>query len=108
MDEKRKKSLLTYCRIDILTSEDDALLESIYDAAVAYMTAAGISEPAVNSPRKAQYDLCVNAMVLHDWDSRGSFLQGGAATDNPAFRRMMNQLKHTEPLEPLASGGAGA
>ena len=47
-------------------------------------------------------------MVLHDWDSRGAFAVGTSVSDNPAFRRVLNQLKHTEPSGALASGAADA
>ena len=66
----RRASLLAYCRIeeDELTAEDEVLLETMYWAAVGYMAGAGVAAPAAGTPRRAQYDLCVNALVLDDWD----------------------------------------
>lgn len=108
MDEARKKALMAYCRLDVLTADEEVLLQTLYDAAVEYMAQAGVSEPEPKTARRAQYDLCINAMVLHDWDSRGAFAVGTSVSDNPAFRRMLNQLKHTEPSGALASGAADA
>lgn len=97
MNDTQKAALMAYCRIDSLTDTEDALLDSLYAAAVGYMTNAGVSEPEEGTPRRAQYDLCVYAMVLNDWDNRGAFAVGTNVADNPAFRRTLNQLKHTEP-----------
>lgn len=91
---ERMARLLAYCRIDELGPGEDALLEDMVLSAVNYMAQAGISEPAEGTPRRAQYDLCVNALVLDAWDHRGS--QGASLAENQAFRRMLNQLKWTE------------
>ena len=64
------------------------------------MTNAGVREPEEGTPRRAQYDLCINFMVLRDFDLRDAQVDG-AIQDNPAFRRLLNQLKLTEP-EPEA------
>lgn len=98
----RKAALMAYCRIDELGPGEDELLTGLYTSAVSYMAQAGISEPAANTTRRAQYELCVNALVLNDWDSRGT-VSGTSIQDNPAFRRRLNQLKLTEPLQ----GGSG-
>lgn len=101
MDEERRAALLAYCRIDELSSEDEALLEIFYQAAVGYMTDAGVSKPEDGTPRRAQYDLCVNALVLDDWDRRGTAAnERGAVTtvENRSFRQLLNQLKLTEPV----------
>lgn len=104
----RRASLLAYCRIeeDELTAEDEVLLETMYWAAVGYMAGAGVAAPAAGTPRRAQYDLCVNALVLDDWDRRGttSDERGGyTVTENRSFRHTLNQLKLTAPLP--GSGG---
>lgn len=101
--EDRKAALLTYCRLDALTAEDEALLESFYEDAVSYMTTAGVAEPTA-APRLAAYNLCVNALVLDAWDHRGTQTGDRALVDNPAFRRRMNQLKLSEPSD--SDGGA--
>ena len=95
---KRKQELLAYCRIDDLDAGEESLLETLYGAAVAYMDHAGVSEPAAGTPRRAQYDLCVNRLVLDGWDRRDVTITGTSVADNPAFRWIMNQLKLTEPV----------
>ena len=95
---KRKAALLAYCRIDELSEDDTALLESLFSDAVAYMVGAGVSVPKSGTDREAQYDQCVNALVLDAWDHRGTQTAGQALVENPAFRRRLNQLKLTEPL----------
>ena len=107
MTDERKAALMAYCRLDSLTDAENSLLESMYDAAVHYMADAGVSEPKEGTPRRAQYDLCVNAIVLHDWDNRSSFSVGTSVDDNPAFRRKLNQLKHTEPPDVSESDTLG-
>ena len=95
---ERKAALVAYCRIDELPEEDAALLESMYVDAVAYMSGAGVSVPKSGTDREAQYDQCVNALVLDAWDHRGTQTAGQALVENPAFRRRLNQLKLTEPV----------
>lgn len=94
--ETRRAALLAYCRIDELTPDEEILLAVMYNAAVSYMEQAGVSEPAADTERRAQYDLCVNALVLTAWDSRGT-ASGSDIYENPAFRQQLNQLKRTEP-----------
>ena len=95
---KRKAALLAYCRIDELSGDDAALLESMYFDAVDYLAGAGVSAPTEGSGRAAKYDQCVNAQVLDAWDHRGTQTAGQAPVENPAFRRRLNQLKLTEPV----------
>ncbi len=45
-----------------------------------------ISEPEADTPRRAQYDLCVNALVLDAYDKRGTTVSGSALTDNREYR----------------------
>lgn len=97
LSEERKQSLMAYCRIDVLEEGEEALLQTLYDAAVGYMTNAGVREPEEGTPRRAQYDLCINFMVLRDFDLRDATLTGATVADNPAFRRLITQLKLTEP-----------
>lgn len=95
LTEARKAALMAYCRIDELAEGEDLLLKTFYESAVSYMAQAGISEPEADSPRRAQYDLCVNALVLTDWDNR-DMASADSICENPAFRRRLNQLKLTE------------
>ena len=98
MTEERRAGLLAYCRIEEPTSEELRTLENLYDAAVGYMEGAGISQPPEGTSRRAQYDLAVNFMVLRDFDLRDAEVTG-TIQDNPAFRRLITQLKLTEPRE---------
>lgn len=116
MTEERKGALLAYCRIeaDELTPEEEVLLEGLYSYAVGYLEQAGVAEPEAGTPRRAQYDLCVNALVLDAWDRRGTAVsERGTFTsaENLSFRRLLNQLKLTEPdvskLDTSAPGEAG-
>jgi len=96
LSEKRRKLLMAYCRIEELTEEEAPLLEAMYDAAVEYMADAGVKEPAEGSSRRGRYDLCINYLVLDAWDRRSETITGTIVAGNPAFRRMLNQLKFTE------------
>ena len=64
------------------------------------MEQAGVSEPKEDTPRRAQYDLCINALVLDGYDRRDVTITGTIVSDNPMFRRMLTQLKLTEPACP--------
>ena len=55
------------------------------------------ADPLTVAPRRAQYDLCVNHLVLDGYDRRGATVSGAALEDNPVFRRMIVQLEPTEP-----------
>ena len=96
LTEERRAGLLAYCRIEEPTEEELLTLETLYDAAVGYLDGAGISLPQEDTPRRAQYDLAVNFMVLRDFDLRDAEVTG-TIQDNPAFRRLITQLKLTEP-----------
>lgn len=98
MTDERRAGLLAYCRMEEPTEEELLTLETLYDAAVGYLEGAGISPPAPGTSRAAQYDLAVNFMVLRDFDLRDAEVMG-TVQDNPAFRRLITQLKLTEPGE---------
>lgn len=102
LDPTTRIRLVTYCRIDSMTPDEEGLLESIYNGAVEYMANAGISEQ-VTAARSAEYDLCVNAMVLDAWDRRSATVSG-TVLENPAFRRRMNQLKMASLVSDLSGG----
>lgn len=101
MDEARKAALMAYCRIDALEEGEEALLQGLYEAAVSYMEQAGISEPEQGTARRAQYELCVNYLVLDGYDRRDVTITGIIVSENPAFRRILTQLKLTEPVSNL-------
>lgn len=98
LTKKRKASLLAYCKLTELADDPEVqtLIPSLYDAAVGYMANAGVSQPGAGTPRAAQYDLCVNYLVLDAWDRRETSIVATVVADNPAFRRLINQLKLTE------------
>lgn len=97
--KKRKATLLAYCHLTELADEPEVqtLLPALYDAAVGYMTSAGVSPPEKGTPRAAQYDLCINYLVLDAWERRETAMVATVVADNPGFRRLINQLKLTEP-----------
>ena len=104
---ERKAAAMAYCRIDELSPEEEPVFEGMIQAAISYMKGAGVSEPEAGTPRRRQYDLCVNALVLDAWDRRGAAVQAQgscAAVENRAFRQMLNQLKLTEPVSKLDTG----
>lgn len=107
LTEDRRARLLAYCRIEEPTDEELLTLEGLYDAAVGYLEGAGISPPASGTPRAAQYDLCVNYLVLDGYDRRDVTITGTIVADNPAFRRLINQLKLTEPVSNLDTSEEG-
>lgn len=98
LTEERKAALMAYCKLDELSADDEALLESMFFDAVDQMADAGVAVPEAGTGRAAKYDQCVNAMVLDAWDHRGTQTAGQAMVENPAFRRRLNQLKLTEPV----------
>ena len=98
LTEERRAGLLAYCRIEEPTPDELLTLETLYDAAVGYLEGAGITQPTEGSTRRAQYDLAVNFMVLRDFDLRDAEVTG-TIQDNPAFRKLITQLKLTEPRE---------
>lgn len=90
-------SLLAYCKLTELADDPEvqALIPVLYQAAVGYLADAGVFQPPLGTPRAAQYDLAVNYMVADGWDRRD--MTGGAERDNLVFRRLINQLKRTQP-----------
>ena len=96
LDTIRKVTLKAFCRLDDISVEEEELLCHLYDAAVGYMAQAGVREPPEYTPRRAQYDLCVNYLVLDAWERRETAMVATVVADNPAFRRLINQLKLTE------------
>ena len=107
LTEERRARLLAYCRIEEPTDEELLTLEGLSAAAVGYLVGAGISPPASGTPRAAQYDLCVNYLVLDGYDRRDVTITGTIVADNPAFRRLINQLKLTEPVSNLDTSEEG-
>ena len=94
--------IAAYCKVDA----DDAELPGFVDTAAAYLADAGVLEPQDGSPRYAKYLQCVKYLALDLYDRRDTAVEG-ALSDNPAFRRLINQLKLTEPV-PYSGPGEGA
>lgn len=99
LSDERKASLLAYCKLTELADdpEVETLIPALYDAAVGYMDNAGVAVPESGTARAAQYDLCVNYLVLDGYERREAALTGTTVAGNPAFRQLINQLKRTEP-----------
>ncbi len=98
MYESRKPLLLAYCKLTELADDPEVavMLHVLHDSAVAYLENAGINEPEYGTPRASQYDLAVCYIVLDAWERRETSIAATMAEDNPAFRRMINQLKLTK------------
>lgn len=95
-------NIAVYCRVEA----GDAELPGFVDAAAAYLAGAGVREPQNGSPRYTLYLQCVKYLALDLYDRRDTAVDGTLG-DNPAFRRMLNQLKLTEPV-PDSGTGEGA
>lgn len=102
LTEERKRTLLAYCRLDE-DEVDPELMQTLYDDAVGYLEQSGVYLPEEGTLRRAQYDMCVNALVLDAHDNRGTEVSGSLA-ENPAFRRKLNQLKLTQTVPNLGTG----
>ena len=98
LTDERLEELLAYCKLTELKDDPEvqALIPVFYKEAAGYMEGAGISQPPEGTDRRAQYDLCVNCMVLDSWDHRDMKEPANQVTENVAFRRMLNQLKFSE------------
>ena len=106
LTEERRAALLAYCRIDDPSEEDLLVLEMLWDSAVDYLADAGVAEPEAGSSRRAKYDLCACAMVLQGYDLREAAVSG-TLQDNPVFRRLLTQLKLSEPVSGPDTVGEG-
>lgn len=96
LTEERLAGLMVYCRLVELAPGERELLETLCDSAEQYMEEAGVPRPAEGTGRRAQYDLCVNYLVLESYDRRDPVITGTIVSDNPAFRRLLTQLKLTQ------------
>lgn len=92
MTDERMQALILYCRVED-TPEERALLQALYAAALAYLESAGVTLPEAGSTRAAQADLLLNLLVLDAYDRRVTTITGTIVAQNPAFRRLLNQLK---------------
>ena len=102
LTDKRKATLLAYCKYEG-DEIDPTLLQMYYDDAVSYLSDAGVSMPPERTERRAKYDMIVNRLVLDAIDNPGAQI-GSNLQENKAFRRSLNQLKHSEPVSNLGTG----
>ena len=97
LDEARRAVLKAYCKLDEqLTPGEEQLLERFYRGACYYLGKGGVSAPPADTERRAAYDNLVDAIVLENWDKRGT-TTAFVVPDNPVFRRQLNQLKLPQP-----------
>ena len=98
LTDERRASLLAYCKLTELADDPEVqmLIPMLYAAAVGYLDNAGVAVPESGTARAAQYDLAVNYLVLDWWERREVSVVSTVVADNPAFRRLINQLKLTE------------
>lgn len=94
--------IAVYCRVET----DDAELPGFVDAAAAYLSGAGVSEPEDGTARFAQYLQCIKYLALDLYDRREPTITGTIVATNPVFRAMLNQLKLTEPVPESGTGEA--
>lgn len=94
-----------YMRVD--GDEDDLVVSMCLTAARAYMTDAGVSLPEAGTTRRALYDIVCHAQALSLYDRRDPTIVGGSVNDNPVLRRLLTQLKQTEPVSKSDTGGEG-
>lgn len=102
LTDARKTVLLAYCHQEPDNIEPE-LLKSYYDEAVGYLETAGVRLPKEGTPRLAQYDGLINALVLDAIDHPGAQI-GANLQENLAFRRKLNQMKLSEPVPDLGTG----
>lgn len=108
--QQMKAGLMAYCVIDEpISAEDEAELYECFLSAVSYMQEAGVSLPdaEVDPLRRAKYNRCLKALVLDEWDNRGTQVSSSSVADNPSWQRKKNQLKWTEPVSDSDTGLGG-
>ena len=93
-----------FCRIDNSGPGEDMLVEMLLNSAAEYLDSAGVTRGDRDDTRTNMYDLLLFSLVLQAYDHR-DMTMSSAVTENPAFRRMLNQLKLTEP--PVSDSDTG-
>lgn len=84
-----------YMRVE--GDDDDGVVTACVLAARGYLERAGISMPGLRSSRRPLYDLVCHAMALGSYDLRDPVITGTIVAENLQLRRMVVQLKLTEP-----------
>lgn len=95
---ERLESLLAYCKLSELRDDPEVmvLIPELYLYAVQYLAGAGIGQPEKDAPWRAQYDFCVNVLVLDAWERREATVVATVVADNPVFRKTLVQLKQSQ------------
>lgn len=86
VDPEKLAAAKQYMRID--GSEDDTVIEALYEASVLYLKDSGIDEPTSDP---ALYNLAVWSLTLHYYDHRDAV--GNEASFPIGLRPIINQLK---------------
>jgi len=97
-----------YLRVE--GEEEDELIAALVQAAQQYLENAGVREPEQDPGRQAQYALAVCYLTLDAYDRRDMTTPGTVISENPAARRLIHQLKLSEPAvsdSDTAGKGAG-
>ena len=108
--QQMKAGLMAYCVIDEpISADDEAELYECFLSAVSYMQEAGVALPDADKDplRRAKYNRCLKALVLDEWDNRGTQVSSSSVADNPSWQRKKNQLKWTEPVSDSDTGLGG-
>ncbi|MEG2679172.1 MAG: phage gp6-like head-tail connector protein [Oscillospiraceae bacterium] len=77
---------------------DEAMVTSCVLGARAYLKSAGVSLPPAGGERRELYDLVCHSMALGSYDLRDPSVVGASISENPQLRKMLVQLRQTEPV----------
>ncbi|HWS43300.1 MAG TPA: head-tail connector protein [Pseudoflavonifractor sp.] len=88
---------LSAAKAYLRAEDDDDVVTACVLAAREYLDQAGISTPGLKSSRRPLYDLVCHAMALGSYDLRDPVITGTIVAENPQLKRMIVQLKLTEP-----------
>lgn len=92
MDADKLARLKAYMHAE---DEEDGLICSLYEAAVTYLSGAGISDTPA---RASLYELAAFGLTLGYYDEmRRTDQDNPRVEENPALRRIINQLKLGKP-----------
>lgn len=95
----RIEEIADYCKVD----ENDRQLPGFILAAGGYLATAGVTEPPEGTTRAELYLQCVKYLTLDLYDRRDGSTDGTVG-ENPTFRRMLNQLKQSDPALTVSAG----
>ena len=95
-----------YCMEPAPGTSDLLMLHQAWDAAVAYLLGAGVSEPEDTDPTWPLWLQVICALTLDIYDQRGAQFDAGKLADNPTWQRRKNQLKFEALPADDAAGGA--